>query len=105
LVFPLLSPPLRACGYLLFNPASSPCSPVESCLTEVIENVAQDLESFSRHAGRTTVTTDDVLLITRRNEALGEIMKDFVDREKAEKEIDKGAKVKGKGTAVKGRGR
>ncbi|PMD49144.1 uncharacterized protein K444DRAFT_649081 [Hyaloscypha bicolor E] len=70
-----------------------------------IENVAQDLESFSRHAGRTTVTTDDVMLITRRNEALGEIMRDFVDREKAEKEVDKGAKAKVKRTAVKGRGK
>jgi len=43
------------------------------------------------------------MLITRRNEALGEIMKDFVDREKAEKEQEKGAK-KGKGPAT-GRGR
>ena len=43
------------------------------------------------------MTTDDVLLITRRNEALGEIMKDFVDREKTEKEVDKGAKAKGRG--------
>jgi centromere protein S len=46
-------------------------------------NVAQDLESFAKHAGRTTITTDDVLLITRRNEALHDIMKDFVDKEKA----------------------
>ena len=72
-------------------------------LTKAKENVAQDLESFARHAGRTTITTDDVMLITRRNEALGEIMKDFVDREKAEKEQEKGAK-KGKGPAT-GRGR
>jgi len=68
-----------------------------------IENVAQDLESFSRHAGRTTVTTDDVMLITRRNEALGDMMRDFVDRDKAERETERGAK-KGKGTA-KGRGK
>jgi hypothetical protein len=45
------------------------------------------------------------MLITRRNEALGEIMRDFVDREKAEKEADKGAKAKVKRTAVKGRGK
>jgi histone H3/H4 len=50
---------------------------------ELKANVAQDLENFARHAGRTTITTDDVLLITRRNEALHDIMKDFVDREKA----------------------
>ena len=45
-------------------------------------NVAIDLESFSRHAGRTTVTTDDVLLVTRRNDALYGIVKDFIDKEK-----------------------
>ncbi|KAM3081362.1 MHF histone-fold complex component [Clarireedia jacksonii] len=48
-----------------------------------IENVTTDLESFARHAGRTTITTDDVLLITRRNDALYDIMKDFIDKQKA----------------------
>ncbi|PQE16767.1 apoptosis-inducing taf9-like domain 1 family protein [Rutstroemia sp. NJR-2017a BBW] len=48
-----------------------------------IENVTMDLESFAQHAGRTTITTDDVLLITRRNDALYDIMKDFIDKEKA----------------------
>ncbi|RFU29717.1 hypothetical protein B7463_g6590, partial [Scytalidium lignicola] len=57
-----------------------------------IENIALDLENFSRHAGRTTINTDDVLLITRRNDALNEIMQDFIDREKAKT-------VKGKGKA------
>lgn len=47
------------------------------------ESVAQDLESFAKHASRTTVTTDDVLLITRRNDALQDIMKDFIDKDKA----------------------
>ncbi|RQM06394.1 hypothetical protein DH86_00002237 [Scytalidium sp. 3C] len=61
-----------------------------------IENVAIDLENFSRHAGRTTINTDDVLLVTRRNDALTEIMQDFIDQEKA-----KAAKGKGK---AKGRG-
>lgn len=55
--------------------------------------MAIDLESFSRHAGRTTVTTDDVLLLARRNADLHGIIKDFVDEQKA-------AKVsKGKGKA------
>lgn len=49
------------------------------------ESVAGDLESFSRHAGRTTVTTDDVLLLARRNEDLHGIIKDFVDQQKAAK--------------------
>ncbi|KAH8652366.1 kinetochore component CENP-S-domain-containing protein [Xylariales sp. PMI_506] len=48
-----------------------------------IESVATDLESFSRHAGRTTITTDDVLLLARRNSDLHGIIKDFVDKQKA----------------------
>ncbi|PBP17682.1 apoptosis-inducing TAF9-like domain 1 family protein [Diplocarpon rosae] len=48
-----------------------------------IETVSTDLESFSRHASRTTITTDDVLLVTRRNDALHGIMRDFIDAEKA----------------------
>ncbi|KAI2623431.1 kinetochore component CENP-S-domain-containing protein [Xylaria nigripes] len=58
-----------------------------AALTELvwaqIENVAIDLESFSRHAGRSTITTDDVLLLARRNEHLHNIMKDFIDKDKA----------------------
>ncbi|KXJ92677.1 kinetochore component CENP-S-domain-containing protein [Microdochium bolleyi] len=50
-----------------------------------IENVAIDLESFSRHAGRSTITTDDVLLLTRRNQDLHDIVKNFVDEKKAAK--------------------
>ncbi|UNI19012.1 MHF histone-fold complex component, variant 2 [Purpureocillium takamizusanense] len=48
-----------------------------------IENVAVDLESFSRHAGRSTVTTDDVLLLARKNPDLQQLMGDYVDRLKA----------------------
>lgn len=59
------------------------------------ENVAIDLESFSHHASRTTVTTDDVLLLARRNADLHGIIKDFVDEQKAAKV----AKGKGKGRA------
>ncbi|KAJ1329052.1 centromere protein S [Microdochium nivale] len=50
-----------------------------------IENVAIDLESFSRHAGRSTITTDDVLLLARRNQDLHDIVKNFVDEKKAAK--------------------
>lgn len=66
-----------------------------------IENVAQDLESFSRHAGRTTVTTDDVLLITRRNPALHDIMRDFIEIEQAKNKNAKAAK----GKTAKGKGK
>ncbi|KAI6351252.1 hypothetical protein MCOR25_010050 [Pyricularia grisea] len=50
-----------------------------------IENVAKDLESFSSHAGRSTITTDDVLLLARRNEDLHNIIKQEVDQQKANK--------------------
>lgn len=56
----------------------------------VLENVTMDLESFSRHAGRSTITTDDVLLVTRRNDALHDIIKDFIDQEKAKSTNEKG---------------
>ena len=45
------------------------------------ENASIDLESFSKHAGRTTVTTDDVLLLTRRNEDLNRLIKGFVEKD------------------------
>ncbi|CCX07368.1 kinetochore component CENP-S-domain-containing protein [Pyronema domesticum] len=68
-------------------------------LTEMVfsqvELVAKDLESFANHAGRTTVSTDDVLLLTRRNQALGEIIKEKVEEE-ARKRGDKEKPVKKK---------
>ncbi|KAK1599476.1 kinetochore component CENP-S-domain-containing protein [Colletotrichum navitas] len=50
-----------------------------------IESVAGDLESFSRHARRSTVTTDDVVLLARKNPDLLDIVRDFIDRKKADK--------------------
>jgi len=38
-------------------------------------NIATDLESFAKHAGRTTIKTDDVMLLARRNEGLESILK------------------------------
>jgi centromere protein S len=62
-----------------------------------IENVAVDLETFCNHAGRTTVTTDDVLLLARKNADLQHIMKEFVDQAKLDRE--EAAKAKGGGGA------
>ncbi|KAL6910929.1 kinetochore component CENP-S domain-containing protein [Trichoderma evansii] len=56
-----------------------------------IENVAIDLETFCNHAGRTTVTTDDVLLLARKNPDLHGIMKAYVDGMKADKEAAAGS--------------
>lgn len=55
------------------------------------ENVAIDLETFCNHAGRTTVTTDDVLLLARKNPDLHGIMKAYVDGMKADKEAAAGS--------------
>ncbi|KAL2212185.1 hypothetical protein CC79DRAFT_1364469 [Sarocladium strictum] len=63
-----------------------------------IENVATDLESFCNHASRTTVTTDDVLLLARKNPDLHSIMEEYVDELHVEREALKGkAKSKEKG--------
>ena len=35
-----------------------------------IANTARDLETFAAHAGRKAINTDDVMLLTRRNDAL-----------------------------------
>ncbi|CAG8974868.1 hypothetical protein HYALB_00000483 [Hymenoscyphus albidus] len=63
------------------------------------KNVAQDLESFAQHAGRTTVQTDDVLLVTRRNDALHDMIKDFIETEQAK---NVAAKEKGKENGARG---
>lgn len=65
------------------------------------ENVAIDLRTFAHHANRLTVTTDDVLLITRRNEALEGIIRDFIDANKSEPK--QRARVTSGGTNGKGK--
>ncbi|KAJ9613269.1 MHF histone-fold complex component [Cladophialophora chaetospira] len=45
-----------------------------------IGNTAVDLESFSKHAGRSTIKTDDVMLLSRRNEGLEQILRDELAR-------------------------
>ncbi|OLN82078.1 Centromere protein S [Colletotrichum chlorophyti] len=50
-----------------------------------IESVATDLESFSRHAGRPTVQTADVVLLARKNPDLLDIIREFVEKQDAEK--------------------
>jgi hypothetical protein len=60
-----------------------------------IENVAIDLESFANHASRPNITTEDVLLLARKNPDLQQIMGDFVEERKGIKE----ARMKGKTAA------
>ncbi|KAF6824903.1 hypothetical protein CPLU01_10581 [Colletotrichum plurivorum] len=51
-----------------------------------IESVATDLESFSRHAGRTSVKSEDVVLLARKNPDLLDLIREFVEKQKADKE-------------------
>jgi centromere protein S len=62
-----------------------------------IEAITTDLLSFASHAGRTTITTDDVLLISRRNEALEGLMKGFIESENAKVGNERGTSRTGKG--------
>lgn len=39
-----------------------------------IERVAQDLEAFAKHAGRSTINAKDVLLLGRHNDSLQELL-------------------------------
>ncbi|PYH94892.1 apoptosis-inducing TAF9-like domain 1 family protein [Aspergillus ellipticus CBS 707.79] len=59
-----------------------------AALTELvwaqIETVSQDLESFAKHAGRSTVNVSDVMLLARRNEGLESIMQAFVEQQQEE---------------------
>ena len=67
----------------------------------LLGTAAQDLESFAAHAGRTTIKTDDVMLLTRRNEGLESILKDFVERLKVRKENENQKRAVGGGLAGK----
>ncbi|CAI7654361.1 hypothetical protein PCG10_001412 [Penicillium crustosum] len=51
-----------------------------------IETISQDLESFAKHAGRSTVNVSDVMLLARRNEGLDLILRAFVEQEKQRQE-------------------
>ncbi|RKF80672.1 Inner kinetochore subunit mhf1 [Golovinomyces cichoracearum] len=62
-----------------------------------IENVAMDLEAFARHAGRSTIGTDDVLLLTRRNEELEGVLREWIEAEVRRKSEGAGKKTNSKG--------
>ncbi|KAF9737900.1 hypothetical protein PMIN06_004261 [Paraphaeosphaeria minitans] len=62
-----------------------------------IENSAKDLELFSKHAGRKVINADDVMLLTRRNEALEETLKRELDRMRAaEGRVEEQSKKRGR---------
>ncbi|KAF2712141.1 hypothetical protein K504DRAFT_373442, partial [Pleomassaria siparia CBS 279.74] len=71
-----------------------------------IENTSRDLESFARHGGRRIINTDDVMLLSRRNEGLESLLRDTLDAMKArEKPADTGRAKPAAKTAAKGKGK
>ncbi|BCS18644.1 CENP-S family protein [Aspergillus puulaauensis] len=51
-----------------------------------IETASQDLESFAKHAGRSTINVSDVMMLARRNEGLESILRAFVDRQREQEQ-------------------
>ena len=47
-------------------------------LNSSIASMAVDLRAFARHANRTTISVDDVLLCARRNDGLAEFLRGFM---------------------------
>jgi centromere protein S len=52
-----------------------------------IENASKDLEAFAKHAGRTQISSEDVMLLTRRNEGLEAVLRSYLDKARREKGI------------------
>lgn len=55
-----------------------------------IENTSTDLKSFAKHAGRSNISTDDVMLLSRRNEGLETVLRSYM----AKQNIDEPARKK-----------
>ncbi|KAL4907127.1 hypothetical protein BDW74DRAFT_121229 [Aspergillus multicolor] len=53
-----------------------------------IETASQDLESFAKHAGRSTINVSDVMMLARRNEGLESILRTFFDRQREQEKED-----------------
>ncbi|KAL1606841.1 MHF histone-fold complex component [Paraconiothyrium brasiliense] len=74
-----------------------------------MKNAAKDLELFSKHGGRKVINADDVMLLTRRNEALEETLKKELDRMRAAERRGEEQQLKKRGrptgTGAKGKGK
>ncbi|XP_064642279.1 centromere protein S-like [Lineus longissimus] len=61
-----------------------------------LQSMSLDLEAFAKHAKRSTIQPDDVLLLVRKSQRLYEHMKDISDGQAAEKKERKKTTGKGK---------
>jgi centromere protein S len=66
-------------------------------LISPLDMTSRDLESFAKHAKRSQINTDDVLLLARRNEGLETLLKTFVEKQRKEN----GTPAKGRAGAKK----
>ncbi|KAJ5924567.1 MHF histone-fold complex component [Penicillium verhagenii] len=51
-----------------------------------MESAIVDVEAFAKHAGRSTVTPADVLMLCRRNDGLNQTMKTYLEHLEKERE-------------------
>ena len=49
------------------------------------DTLVHELRSCGRHAGRSTISTDDVMLLSRRNEGLEAVLRNYLDKQNAGK--------------------
>lgn len=52
------------------------------------ESVAKDLEAFAKHAGRSQINSEDVMLLTRRNEGLEAVLRSYLENQRSSREGD-----------------
>ena len=55
------------------------------------ENASKDLESFAKHANRSQVSSDDVMLLARRNEGLEALLRSYLEGVRKDKDTRAGA--------------
>ncbi|KAJ5256822.1 apoptosis-inducing TAF9-like domain 1 family protein [Penicillium angulare] len=51
-----------------------------------LETTIADVEAFSRHAGRSTITPADVLMLCRRNEGLNQTLRSYQEHLEIERQ-------------------
>ncbi|KAJ8097509.1 kinetochore component CENP-S-domain-containing protein [Lipomyces tetrasporus] len=66
-----------------------------AALTELVYTqavtLATDIESFAHHARRKVISTEDVLMMCRRNDGLRDVLEEFVEELESKKREQKNA--------------